>query len=261
MPTSRVQLSAPFVLAGLALATVLGASACSGSSGQADAAPAVAAAAAAAANTEDPSTITAVGSGRATGTPDLLTAQLGIHTEGATAAGTLNENNLRTVALMDTLKQQGVDAKDIQTRYVNVGPKYDLAGHVTGYETDDTFTVKLRNLDTAGATLDALANVAGDYIRVQGVSYSLDDDSALKDDARADAVAKAKAQAAQMAQAAGVKLGALKTIAEVQPDTSSPYDFALASGRAADQASVPVPLAAGSLDVSVQVSLVYEIAS
>src|SRR5262245_51681858 len=220
MPRSRVQWSAPVAFAVLALAVVLTASACTGSSGTADAAPA----AAAPANTEDPSTITAVGSGRATGTPDMLTVQLGIHTEGATAAGTLNENNLRTQALMLTLKQQGVDDKDVQTSYVNVGPKYDNSGRITGYTTDDTFTVKLRNLESAGATIDTLTNVAGNYIRVNGVSYSLDDDSALKDDARADAVTKAKAQAAQMAQAAGVKLGALKTVTEVQPTTTSPYD-------------------------------------
>jgi uncharacterized protein len=257
MPSSRVRPVVTIAPAAIVLAVVLGAAACSGSSGDAAAAPAVATAAA---STDDPSTITAVGSGRATGTPDLLTARLGIHTEGATAAGTLNENNLRTQALINTLTQQGVDKKDIQTYYVNVGPRYDLAGHVTGYQTDDTFTVKLRDLGSAGATLDALANVAGNYIRVQGVSYSLDDDSALKDDARADAVAKAKAQAAQMAQAAGVKLGALKTVTEVKPDTTNPYDFALASDHAAGSASVPVPLAEGSLDVSVQVSLVYEIA-
>jgi uncharacterized protein YggE len=237
--------------ASAATAAALVFSACSGASG-------TPAASAATSDSSDVAKITAIGSGTSTATPDLLTVQLGIHTEGASAAATLDENNLRTQQLLDSAHSQGIDPKDIQTSYVSVGPRYDDKGNVNGYAADDTFTVKLRDLDTAGAALDSFAQLAGDFIRVQGVSYSVSDETAAMNEARGDAVAKAKAQAASMAKAAGLSLGRLMTITEV-PDSTTPSLYAESAASDAAAAGVPVPLSAGTLDFNVQVSLVYEL--
>jgi hypothetical protein len=255
MRSSRI--SAPLLAAAAATtAAALVFAACAGAS---DASPSAATATTAASSSDDTPKNTAIGNGSATATPDLLTVNLGIHTEGASASATLDENNLRTQQLLDLAHGQGVDPKDIQTSYVNVGPTYDNSGHVTGYAADDTFTVKLHDLDTAGATIDAFAQTAGDFIRIQGVSFSVSDQTDVMNQARADAVAKAKAQATLMAKAAGASLGRLLTVSEV-PNTVSPYPYE-SRLAAADSAagSVPVPLAAGTLDFQVQVSVVYEL--
>ena len=53
---------------------------------------------------------------------------------------------------------------------------------------------------------------AGEDVRLQGVSFSIDNTSALVAKARADAIKDALAQGKQLAAAAGVKLGAIRTI-------------------------------------------------
>src|SRR5205823_3783365 len=66
--------------------------------------------------------IAAQGVGKATGVPDTITVGFSLHTEGASAQDTLADNSARTQSVLDALKEQGVDDKDVQTTNVSVGP-------------------------------------------------------------------------------------------------------------------------------------------
>jgi uncharacterized protein YggE len=226
--------------------------------GTAAAATPLAAAAAPTDGTDTP-TIVAQGVGKVVAVPDVLTVSLGIHTQAGKAADALAENNLRTQALLDAIAAHGVDDKDVQTSNISVGPTYggENFSVITGYQVDNTLTVKLRDLDNAGTVIDEIVVPAGDAIRLQGLGFSVDDPTELMGQARADAVERAAAQAQQLAAAAGVTVGAVRTISEVPTGGELPFAEHMMGGAAADAASVPI--APGSQELSLQVTVVYEI--
>lgn len=201
--------------------------------------------------------VTATATGGATGVPDQLTADVGIANQGASAAAVLAENNAKTQALLDQLKVAGIDDKDVETTSVELGPRFDKNGKITGYQANNMLRVTLRDLETAGERLDALVKAGGDSSRVQGISLGFADDDELLSKARVDAVKRAKAQATEMADAAGAKLGKVRTITDVA--ASGGYNERLASPEAGTDSAVPI--AAGSQELTVQVKVVYELAS
>lgn len=200
--------------------------------------------------------VAATATGTATGVPDQLVASVGINNQGSSASDVLSENNAKTQALLDDLKKAGIDDKDVATTSVDLSPRYDDDGNITGYQATNMVRVTLRDLKTAGKRLDSVVRVGGDNARVQGISLGFDDPDELLTKARIDAVKRARAQAEEMAKAAGADLGRVRTITDVASSPVLPYTDAYASAGAADSS---VPIAAGSQDLTVQVKVVFEL--
>lgn len=201
--------------------------------------------------------ISARGVGTVTGTPDTLTVVLGVSTRGPAATGALEDNNARAGAVIEALRGSGVADQDLRTSGLSIYPTYSDSGTtVTGYEVNNQVTATLRDLAGAGALIDTAAQAAGDAVRVQQITFSLDDDAEQRAAARADAVRRAEAQIAEMAQAAGVSPGGLLSITEIPTEVAPPQPYA-ADGAFA-QASA-VPLLPGTQEVSVTVEVVRSI--
>jgi uncharacterized protein YggE len=94
------------------------------------------------------------------------------------------------------------------------------------------------------------------------MGFSIDDDSALKAEARTQAVHQAQLQAEQMAKAAGVKLGGIRLISEVPANGPQPlYDnYDMAKRAAGSAAGSPAPIEPGQQELSLTVDVVWEIA-
>lgn len=205
-----------------------------------------------------PPVVTAQGTGRVKGQPDLLTMVLGVETRATTSQAALKDNAGRANALINTLKGHGVAAADIATSQLSISPTYTNDGRqITGYQVSNQVTARLHDITAAGAVIDAAAGAAGDAIRVQQILLSIDDDSALLAAARADAVRRAHDQADQMARAAGVRLGPVRSISEV---TTAPSPYFPAAGLGAGAAGVPpTPIVPGTQELTVTVTAVYEL--
>lgn len=201
-----------------------------------------------------PAGIAARGLGIVTGAPDLVTVVLAVQTAGPSARGVLDANNRSATALIDTLKGRGVAAADLQTSELAVNPTYNPTGRINGYEVTNQVTARLRDISAAGTLIDAAADAAGDSIRVQQLSFSVDDDSMLRAQARTEAVRLARAQATQLAEAAGVSLGRVLTITEVPVGSPGPIYRTVPQ---ADAASAPVE--PGTQKLTVTVEVVYAI--
>jgi uncharacterized protein YggE len=208
-----------------------------------------------------PPSITAQGVGRVTGVPDLLTVAFNVHAEGDTANATLQADSAAAQQVLDAAKAQGIDEKDIATNNVSLQPRYDYSNNsaprLMGYSADNSFSVKLRDPSTMGTTIDALSQVGGDAVQIQGISYSFDDDTALLAAARKDAVERAAAQAKQLADAAGVHLGGVRTITEASSGGPDPLRYAAAGAGGTGAASVPVQ--PGTQQLTLTVTVVYDI--
>jgi len=201
--------------------------------------------------------ISVTGQGEVSGTPDTLTVDLGVSLrrdtveEATTDAADLAQN------LIDAVKNQGVEDKDIQTRNYSIYPEYDYKGDtqtLLGYRVTNTVTVKVRNLDNAGSIIDAATTAGGDAVQVSGVSFSIEDDDALLQDARARAWEDAKAKADQLASLSGATLGAPLSITESVSSPSPIY-------RAADslETAGSTPIEAGSQTVTVVLDVRFSI--
>jgi uncharacterized protein len=92
----------------------------------------------------------------------------------------------------------------------------------------------------AGAVIGRLADAGGDAARVQGISYVLEDDAALQEQARADAFADARRKAEQYAELAGRELGEVVSVREnVTAPGPMPYAAADSAAGASEMAIAP----------------------
>lgn len=206
-------------------------------------------------------TITVSGMGTATGTPDTADVWIGVQSQATTANEALDGANESAATLLEVLKGAGIDEADIQTTGISLYPTYDNDGRrIVSYVASNDLSVTVRDLDRLGGVLDAATGLVGDDIRIGGISLYVDDTEALESEARTDAITDARRSADEYAAAAGVEVGQVLSISEVTtpvvPITYG-YDYAAAEGgRAPDE----VPIAAGSQEYSLTVTVVYEIA-
>ena len=198
-------------------------------------------------------TITVVGTGQVRGTPDVADLDLGVSGRASNAADVMARISDRAQKVIDALHAAGVSDDDIQTDDLSVQPVTGNDGSITGYEASNTVSVHIQDLTKAGAIVDAAAAKAGDDIRVEGITFSIDDDSALLAKARTQATKRARAQAEQLASGAGVDVGEVRSITESSNSTPLTYS-AGAAAKAAD-----TPVMPGSETLSVQATVVFAI--
>ncbi|MFZ9858951.1 MAG: SIMPL domain-containing protein [Roseiflexaceae bacterium] len=187
-------------------------------------------------------------------TPDQATIQFGVTSQASTAAEALKQNSADTTAVIEVIKKLGVAAKDISTSNFNVYPTYDSSGmRINGYQVNNAVSVVIRDIAASGNLLDQVVTAGANNIN--GLNFGISDVSTYQSDARTRAIDAARAKAESMAKAAGVNLGNIISINEsvnYQPDM--PY----IRGMVAD-AAMAVPVETGQQEVSVSVTLVYEI--
>jgi len=205
--------------------------------------------------------ISVSGRGEVFGTPDTLTVTIGISVGKPTVSEAVDVAARRATDLIAALQGLGVAEDDMQTSNYSIYPEYDYRENetprITGYRVDNTLNVKIRDLDRAGEVLDAATAAAGDEVRVNGVSFVLEDNDALLVAARAAAWEDAKTKAEQLAELAGVTLGAPLTIAETVGGGPVPY-YARAEAAAGD---VATPIQPGQETVSVDLTVTFAIGS
>ena len=203
--------------------------------------------------------ITVSGTGKVTGTPDTLRISLSVTSTSQDVDTALASANKSAKAVQDAFLAKGVEKKDLQTSNVSIQPNYNSKGAPSGYAVTESMTASVRDLTKAGATLAAAVAAGGNAVRVDAVSFALEDTSGLVSGARKGAVDDAKAKAEQYAAAAGRSLGAVQSISEVVTSPTPQYMDGPLYARATANVAL-VPLQAGSQDLSVQVTVVYALA-
>ncbi len=199
---------------------------------------------------------------------DQVRIVLSVRTEGdedASPREVTNENSRKMRDVMKALTRAGVSEEDIETSRFNVQPMYnrprrDAARVIVGYRVENEIRVITQDLEQAPvfiqAALDAGAN------RVSSVSYGLADERLRRRQAIIKAMQTARDDAEAAAAAASVSLERIRRIELNQPRFNRPQPV-LRAQRAFDadeQSTPPPPLEAGKIEVTAQVTIVYEIA-
>lgn len=204
----------------------------------------------------DEARITVTGEATVQAVPDIATISLGVTTEGATAAEALSANTTALAAVIARLVAAGVADRDIQTSNLSINPNWasyesGSAQRITGYTAQNMVTVTVRALDGLGAVLDQA--VADGANTLNGLTFGLADPKPVLDEARRLAVADAIDRAKLLTGAAGVTLGEIVSISEVQGYQSP---MPVLRSMAKDSA---VPVAQGEVGLSAQVSMTWDI--
>lgn len=203
-------------------------------------------------------TISVSGTGKVYSTPDIAYITIGVHTEGPAASKAVAENNDLAQEVIDTLKDLGIEPKDIQTTNFSIYPRqeYDNEGRPTGeitYIVDNSVFVTVRDLEQVGEVLDQA--VAAGANQISGIQFDVADRTEAQSDARTAAVKDAQAKAQELADAAGVTLGPIQTISEYTSSGPVPmFDM-----RAAAVAESSVPIESGQMALTIEVNIVYQI--
>lgn len=202
-------------------------------------------------------TITVSGTGRVNAAPDQATINIGVQISAPTLQEATKQASDAMTKVLDAIKAQGVDAKDIQTSSYNVNPLTDYregqTPKVTGYQVMNIVTVRVRNLDNVGKVLDAGMGAGANFLG--GVFFGIGDATKHENEARTAAVKNATEIAQVLATAAGVKVGKVVAISEGTLNTPMPFP----AGRvfAQDSASAG-PVEGGQLEITTSVIMQFE---
>jgi uncharacterized protein YggE len=206
--------------------------------------------------------ISVTGNGGVTVTPDIAVLSVGVEVTAETVAIARSQAAEAMAQLQQTLTDNGILDADITTTSFSIQPQYDYRSDDTptiiGYMVSNRLSVKVRAIDDVSKVLDDAAEAGGDAVRINGISFTVDEPEQFQDEARKLAMEDARERAEQLAMLAGVTLGKARTISE--SSFSSPFNdfgggaiFATAAPRA------ETSISPGETEISLSVFVTYDI--
>src|SRR5262249_12358886 len=175
-------------------------------------------------------TLSVVGTGVVTTKPDTAVVSAGVTSQAAKAADVMTANAAAMTKVIDALKAQGIDAKDLKTDIVSLQPRFDDQGvTIVGYTASNSLSATVRDITATGPAIDAA--VAAGANTIAGPTLTRDDTDKLYRDALEEAVAQARLKATALARASGKTLGAIKSVSE---GTEEPLPLTFSAAAAKD---------------------------
>ncbi len=206
-------------------------------------------------------TISVSGTGEVAGVPDTLIVDLGVSLMRSSVDQATRDAADLASGVIDAVRSAGVEERDIRTTNYSIWPEYDYRNDqqtLRGYRVTNTISIKIRDLDAAGAVIDAATAAGGDEAVVNGIRFDIEDNGALVVAAREAAWNDAFAKAQQLASLAGLELGSAVSISE--STTSAPpiyYDRAYGLAESGDA----TPIQPGEQQVSVTITVSFAVGS
>ena len=216
-------------------------------------------------------TIMVSGTGEIYAKPDLALTTFSVVTEKKTVAEAMQENTKKMNAIIDFIKEQGVEKKDLKTTTFNIYPRYEWYEKGTsciypcpsgkrvlvGYEVDQSLQVKIRDLGKIGDIIQGAtekgANDVGD------LQFTIDNQDELKKQARKEAIEEAEAKAKELASQLGIDLVRIINFNESGVVPFPYYSVEKMTGLGGgEEVSVP-QIETGENKIEVTVTITYEI--
>jgi uncharacterized protein YggE len=188
--------------------------------------------------------------------PDIAYLSVGVESLKPTASAAQNDLASKAAKLIAKARSLGIADKDISTSGYSVGPNYSGSNQtIDGYRASEQIQLKWHNVDTVGAALDSLVQQGG--ATNVGVGFGLANTKAAQAEARSQAIADARTKAQAMAEAAGVKLGQVIRVSDLN-SYGGPVPM-YGSTYLKDSAGAATQVPVGQLDVQVTVEVDFAI--
>jgi uncharacterized protein YggE len=193
--------------------------------------------------------------------PDQARIDIGVTTQGPTAQAAAAQNARQLDAVVNEIKKAFGNAAELKTIGYSVNPDYRYPKQggeptIAGYTANNILQIKMSDLAQVGKLID-LATQSGAN-RVQGVQFSLKDESAVQSEALREAAVKARTKADALASASGVKILRVMSLEEGGANIIRPM-MAMAMEARAQGPAPPTPVESGTIEVRANVTLMVEI--
>jgi len=202
-------------------------------------------------------TVTASGTGKVTAAPDVAMMTFGATARSENAKTALDQVSKTAESITSALKESGIAEEDIQTQNVSVYPRQEYKNDkpvVIDYEANVSVTAKVRDIGKLGEIISSAADAGADTI--SGPSFTLDEESPVRNEAIGVAVDDARSRAEAMAKAAGKNVGEVLSLSSTAVNVPVPM-YGAAERAAADVAEVPIE--PGTLEITADVTVVFEL--
>ncbi len=202
--------------------------------------------------------------------PDVATFTLAARVEDKDLVSAQQKMTKQSNKALELLAKKGINKNDITTENYNTSPRYYYqpaicekeicrAGKriLTGFETSQTISFKVRNISQAGEILSELAQL--EIAEVNGPNFIVENSEKLKSEAQAQAIAQAKSEAETTAKNLGITLK--KIVGFSENNSSFQYKAMAFRGAAmsADESASAPQLETGQQKISSFVTITYEI--
>ena len=191
--------------------------------------------------------------------PDVAIISAGVITTARDAKSAMASNATAMARVLGALRSAGVAERDMATAQIGLNPQYRYVENqppvVTGYQANNSVTVRFRDIAKSGAILDALVGAGANQIN--GPTLTIDKPEAAQDEARTDAIKTARTRAELYARAAGLTVKRIVAISETST-MSGPQPMPYVRAQMAD-ASAKSEVVPGEQDVGVSVNVTFEL--
>lgn len=211
------------------------------------------------------------GEGKVVAVPDVAEFTMTVITEGGKNLANIQKDNTEKAnRAIGLIKGAGVEDKDIATSNYSVEPRYQYSNcggygydgrvcpppEIVGYTVRQSVTVKVRDFSKTGEIISGV--VASGVNSVSGLSFKVDDEDKMKNEARSEAINKAREKAETIAKAGKFKVGKLLSVIEDNGYGPIPYKYGI--GGDIETTSYAAPsIEPGSQEIKSSITLIYEI--
>jgi len=207
--------------------------------------------------------ISVIWEGKSSVTPDTLTINTSVSELANTTALAQKQSDEKLAKIQNIFKTFNIDKKDIKTTNASINPEYDRTStekKLLGYRSVQSLNIEITGsgFEQKGADLIAKISEIGG-VTVDNTAFSLKDENKATTEAREKAFKDAQQKAEQLAKLAGQKLGEVTLISE---QITQSYPRPMYAGKemmASDSVASVTPLSAGETEVTMTVSVNYEI--
>ncbi len=215
-------------------------------------------------------TITVSGEGETFAIPDIAEFSFSVHKEAKTVPDAQSQSAEAINAITSYLREGGIEERDIKTVSYSVNPRYEYpeircitypcpqpgTRELASYEVYQSIQVKVRDTDKAGEFLSGVGERGA--TDVSGITFSIDDDEALQEEARNMAIKDAREKAAKLSKELDVRL--VRVVSFNESGNFPIYDsYAFGKGGIASPASVVPDIPVGENKIISNVTITYQI--
>lgn len=202
--------------------------------------------------------ISVTGTGVASTPADIASITVGVSLLGPSVVEATDQAARLASDIVAAITAAGIASSDIQTADYSVFAEQDhRSGQpvLRGYRVNNTVRITVRDLALVSDVLQQATSAGGDATTVNGISFTISDDTAVRTTARDAAWANAVAAAAQLASLSGLALGQAVAITE---GSQAPAPQGRMLRRAVAMSEASPPIEAGETSVSVSLSVDFE---
>jgi uncharacterized protein len=202
-------------------------------------------------------TISVIGTGHVTLTPDRASFTAGVQTQAPSVAAASQDNAARMTAVIAALKKAGATERELRTFGLTIYPQQAMgdgkAPRIVGYQVSNNVTVTRDDPKAVAALIEAAVQAGANT--VSGVTFVVADPARGRDAGLQAAFADARAKAEVLAKAAGRTAGRALAITEGGAAVPPVPMYR----QRAEMASMQAPVESGTEELTFTVSVVFEL--